>query len=266
MNGTNPNKRARTPTLRVYTEAMQARGAFDGGRITETKPIGFPGEGSQVDRIGPLFYWAWATSHEPAVIGMHPHQGFEIISYVLSGEIGHRDTAGNATLVGAGGLQVMQTGSGVSHEESTGTNTEFLQIWFEPDLAEAVTRPPTYSQMVEGDFPATSAHGIKTKIVVGGSSPVQLETDVVVRDLTIQVGHLHSEVVGAGRSLAALVLEGNGKVVTESGEESEIQKREFAVISATSDTVAKLSPSDTQLRLLVVEVPTQVSYPLLTTR
>ena len=121
--------------LRVYPPSEQASGSFDGGRITEIKPIGFRGEGSALTRIGPLFYWAWAESDGPATIALHPHRGFEIVSYVLNGEIGHRDTGGHEGRIRAGGVQVMQTGSGVSHEECTFEgHTEFFQIWFEPNL------------------------------------------------------------------------------------------------------------------------------------
>ena len=73
--------------ITVYPPARQGRGAFDGGRITEFKPIGFPGDGAEVKRVGPLFYWAWASAHTPSKIGLHPHKAFEIMSYVLEGEI-----------------------------------------------------------------------------------------------------------------------------------------------------------------------------------
>ena len=48
--------------ISIYPVDKQGRGEFDGGRITEIKPIGFPGDGSQAKRIGPLLYWAWASS------------------------------------------------------------------------------------------------------------------------------------------------------------------------------------------------------------
>lgn len=53
---------------------QQANGYFDGGKITEQKPIGFSGEGSTINRLGPLFYWAWGKTTEPAEIGLHPHK------------------------------------------------------------------------------------------------------------------------------------------------------------------------------------------------
>ena len=121
--------------ITVYPPEVQGTGAFDGGRTTEIKPLGFPGEGPEVAQTGPLFYWAWATAMGYGKIGLHPHQAFEIMSYALQGEIGHYDTMGNRSRVKAGGAQVMQTGSGVSHEEETvSDHNEFFQIWFEPDL------------------------------------------------------------------------------------------------------------------------------------
>ena len=134
--------------IKIYPPEVQGAGEFDGGRITETKPLAFPREGPSVPNTGPLFYWAWVTAKGYGKIGLHPHQGFEIMSYALKGEIGHYDTLGNRSKVKAGGAQVMQTGSGVSHEEETvGDHTEFFQIWFDPNLKEAVRKPATYREI-----------------------------------------------------------------------------------------------------------------------
>ena len=103
--------------IKIYSPEQQGSGAFDGGKITEIKPIDFPGGTSQAKRIGPLFYWAWASANGDGVIGMHPHKGFEIMSYVLRGELGHTDSMSGSRRVGTGGVQVMQTGSGIFHQE-----------------------------------------------------------------------------------------------------------------------------------------------------
>lgn len=66
----------------------------------------------------------------------HPHQDFEIFSYVLKGALEHKDTLGNGSIVTEGGVQFMSTGSGVSHSEFNPSNTEdvrFLQIWLIPN-------------------------------------------------------------------------------------------------------------------------------------
>ena len=115
-------------TKRFHVD-QQGVGEFDGGKIREQKPIGFPGEGSEVKRIGSLFYWAWAKAEDAGYIPLHPHQGFEIITYVINGKAEHGDSLGTRSVVGAGGIQVMQTGSAVSHEEGfVGPNMQGFQI------------------------------------------------------------------------------------------------------------------------------------------
>lgn len=69
----------------VYPPEDQSKGSLDGGRITEQKPIGFSGEGSAVTRVGPLFYWSWFRSPVEGYIAPHPHQGFEIVTYMIQG-------------------------------------------------------------------------------------------------------------------------------------------------------------------------------------
>jgi len=108
---------SKSAKITIYPPDRQGTGAFDSGKITEIKLIDFPGGTSAAKRIRPLFYWAWASAKGDGVIGLHPHQGFEIMSYVIAGEIGHSDTLGTESRVGVGSAQVMQTGSGVYHQE-----------------------------------------------------------------------------------------------------------------------------------------------------
>ena len=247
--------------LCVYGTDRQGTGAFDGGKITETKPIGFPGEGSDVSRIGPLFYWAWASSNGPATIALHPHQGFEIISYVMQGEIGHRDTLGNTRSVKSGGLQVMQTGSGVSHEEvMLGERNDFFQIWFEPELREAVQRPATYADFEVDALPVTQHPGARVTNVLGPAAPFQLVADVDVTNVELAPSARFDLSLRSGRSLAAVTIEGH--VQWHAGSQSvTATARDFVVVEATEDETVTLR-TENRARVLVVDVPTRVDYPL----
>ena len=251
--------------MKRYTPDQQGTGAFDGGRITEVKPIGFPGEASGSGRLGPLFYWAWATAHGYGKIGLHPHRGFEIMSYVLEGEIGHRDTLGTVSRVKAGGAQVMQTGSGVSHEEETlGNFTNFFQIWFEPDLQEAVKRPPTYGEFHHKDFPVLSKDGVTIKSIIGEGGPVALVAPVQMQEITVIPGKQFVRSLKKGKSLATLTIGGGGTwTASKTDQQLSVNHGDFAVIQTNVDTsLALKTEGQDHLRAVIVEIPFEVPYAL----
>ena len=250
----------------VYTPAMQGIGEFDGGKIIEQKPIGFPGEGAVIKRVGPLFYWAWATSSAEAMIGLHPHQGFEIITYVVSGSAFHGDTLGTKSTVGAGGVQVMQTGSGVSHQEKISEHAEFFQIWFEPELTEAIRRQPTYHQHEHKEFPQeTNAAGYQVKTIIGSNAPVQLIANIRMWDVEVSSGAQYKQQVNAGYTLTALAIRGHGTWADseESKPPVHFHHKDFIVAAANAETEVEIINTDEGiLRLILIEVPTTTSYPL----
>jgi len=83
--------------------------------------------------------------------GRHGHQDMEIITYVISGELSHKDSLGNVELLREGEVQRMTAGSGIEHSEfnaSDSTPVHLLQIWIEPDQLEL---PPSYDDQLFTD-------------------------------------------------------------------------------------------------------------------
>jgi redox-sensitive bicupin YhaK (pirin superfamily) len=105
--------------------------------------------------------------------GTHGHRDMEIVSYVLEGELAHKDSMGNGSTIVPGDVQRMSAGTGVMHSEfnhAPGATTHFLQIWIEPS-ARGIA--PSYEQK---HFDAASKRG-KLRLV---ASPDGDEGSVVI--------------------------------------------------------------------------------------
>jgi quercetin 2,3-dioxygenase len=81
-----------------------------------------------------------------AGFGTHAHRDMEIISYVLAGELAHKDSLGNGSTIRPGDVQRMSAGTGVRHSEfnpSQSAAVHFLQIWIQPN---ALNIQPSYEE------------------------------------------------------------------------------------------------------------------------
>jgi redox-sensitive bicupin YhaK (pirin superfamily) len=92
-----------------------------------------------------------------AGFGAHGHRDMEILSYVLEGEIEHRDSMGNIKHIPAGDFQIMSAGTGVMHSEYNASDSDplhFLQIWLMPNTLGV---KPRYDQRAFARSPGGTA-------------------------------------------------------------------------------------------------------------
>lgn len=119
--------------------------------------------------------------------GTHPHDNMEIVTYVLEGELEHKDSMGNGSIIRSGDVQRMSAGTGVTHSEFNPSKTnpvKLFQIWFTPKELDI---EPSYEQKNFSD--KTQGEGFHLIV-----SPDGQEGSVSVnQDVNIYVGHLNHE-------------------------------------------------------------------------
>ena len=167
--------------IKIFEKNNQANGNFNGGEILEKKPIGFPQDGGMLRPYSNLFYWAhaWAPRND-SIIGLHPHRGFEICSFVLKGEIEHYDTLLDKWItLKEGDVQVIKAGKGISHSEKLKKGSEIFQIWFDPNLHESLYEEANYSDYKSEIFSVKKEDGKQTKIISHINNQIDLRSDSI---------------------------------------------------------------------------------------
>src|SRR5688572_6450750 len=108
----------------------------------------------------------------------HPHRDMEIITYVVSGAVAHRDSTGGRGVIQAGQLQHMSAGTGVQHSEFNASSTEpahLLQVWL---LPESKGLTPSYSESSPDNATTTDEPLRLVARRDGGAGVLQVKQDV----------------------------------------------------------------------------------------
>jgi redox-sensitive bicupin YhaK (pirin superfamily) len=110
--------------------------------------------------------------------GMHPHRDMEIITYVISGALQHRDSMGHSAVMRAGDVQRISAGTGILHSEVNASETEpvhLLQIWLHPDHKNA---KPAYAEKSFAQAEPGRLHLVASKTGRDGSLSINQDTDL----------------------------------------------------------------------------------------
>jgi len=133
-----------------------------------------------LDHLDPFFLFDHFGSENAddyvAGFPMHPHRGIETITYMLDGSVAHRDSLGNAGVIGAGDVQWMTAGSGILHEEMPKVGPRRLdgfQVWVNLPAKLKMTRP-RYQDLPAGEIPeVTRPDGARIRVVAGAVDGVE---------------------------------------------------------------------------------------------
>jgi redox-sensitive bicupin YhaK (pirin superfamily) len=241
-------------SISFFPVDQQARGQFNEGAILEHKPIGFPQDGGELRPYSNLFYWAHAwTPGEKSLIGEHPHQGFEIMTFVLKGAIEHYDSKNQDwRKLEAGDAQIIRAGSGISHAELLHEASEMFQIWFDPDLRQTLGQPASYDDYKADSFPVRDDQGMMVKTYRGEGAPVKMTTPgLVIEEIRFAAGN-HNLAIGSDRIFSAFVLDGSIDV-----DGTAVDQKEFVLVrDQESASVITSAPS----RIFVIESPATLDY------
>ncbi|MBA5637565.1 pirin family protein [Duganella sp. LX20W] len=167
----------------------------------------------------------------------HPHRGFETVSYMLTGRMRHKDSAGHEGLLTSGGVQWMTAGRGVIHSEMPEQEEgvmEGFQLWLNLPARDKM-RQPWYRDFEAEDIPRyTTPEGVTVRVIAGRSHGVD---GAVQRDVTEPL-YLDLE-IPAGASFSQLLPEGhNAFLYTYRGTvtvgDKAVQSKAMAILANTA--------------------------------
>jgi redox-sensitive bicupin YhaK (pirin superfamily) len=175
---------------------LDAVSTLEGGGFLVRRP--FPT--ARLDHIGPFLLLdemgpADNAPGEAKGAPDHPHRGFETVTYVLDGEIEHKDSQGNRGLITPGDVQWMTAGAGIVHSEmpsqkimSRGGRAHGFQLWVNLPI-KAKWHRPRYQDLLAADMPIVDLEGGSAVVIAGHTHGVD-----GVADTFLPVNYLHLKV------------------------------------------------------------------------
>ena len=158
----------------------------------------------QLNNIGAFLFLnhhgpqAYAPGNRGLPFGPHPHRGFETVTFILEGDLAHRDSGGHESIIHAGGVQWMTAGSGLVHEEVSpeafkraGGPMEILQLWVNLPSQLKMTAP-RYTGVQKNQIPTIEAEGVILNLISGDwrgmEGPITSLTGVFMTTLDMKTG------------------------------------------------------------------------------
>ncbi len=208
-------------------------------------------------RLDPfLMLDAFGTDNPDDYIGGfpdHPHRGFETVTYMIAGQMRHRDSAGHEGLLRNGGVQWMTAGRGVIHSElpeQEAGRMEGFQLWLNLPAADKMTAP-WYRDIQSADIPElTTPDGVLARVIAGQSHGVsgavtREATQPLYLDLHWQQGARFEQPLPAGHNAFVYVYRGALRV-----QDQEVTVQRMAILRNEGDGVVLQAEAGTRALLI----------------
>ena len=205
---------------RAVERVVTPQPVIEGAGVRLKRSIATP----TLDYVDPFLLFDHFGSHEPgdylAGFPWHPHRGIETVTYMLAGEVDHRDSIGNAGAIGAGDIQWMTAGGGIMHEEMPKApadgHMEGFQLWVNLP-AELKMSHPRYQDLSAAQVPEVRRDdGTVIRVVAGEVDGVrgavtEIYAEPEYLDVTLPAGAHFTQPVPKGQSALAYAFEGEGR-------------------------------------------------------
>jgi len=191
---------------------------------------------------------------------MHPHRGIETVTYMLEGSVHHRDSLGNAGLIGPGDVQWMTSGSGIMHEEmprrSPEGNVFGFQLWVNLPASLKMSQP-RYQEVNAETIPTVAREGAEIRIVAGEidgfRGPVtEIAANPIYLDVQLEPGASFHHPIPLGHTTVAYVFEGNGYFGLDQHNQGEQVAAVNLIIFSDGDTLKVQASPDTPVRFMLM--------------
>jgi len=238
------------PSLRTLEGGgVQIGRAFPNEQLDDVDPF------LLLDHMGPIDYRPGDNTGFPD----HPHRGFETVTYLLSGQMEHRDSFGHRGFLEPGDVQWMTAGSGLVHSEMPGRDLvrnggklEGFQIWINLPRRDKMT-PPHYQELKAAQIPHAEKDGAKIKVIAGEAlgvrGAIESRTPMLYLHVSLEPGAAHIQEIPAGFNALAYVV--NGQTSFE-GLDSPQGPGRVVLFANDGDRVAVSNSSDRPLDLLLL--------------
>ncbi|HKI54244.1 MAG TPA: pirin family protein [Anaerolineales bacterium] len=216
--------------LRTISQTIEPQTAIEGAGVRLLRSFG-PKTSNLYDPFLLFDHFAFNDPLEGPIRGFptHPHRGIETVTYMIDGTTAHRDSLGNAGVIGHGDVQWMSAGRGILHEEMprrgpSGLVTGF-QLWINLPSHLKMSEP-RYQEVTASTIPTYEKDGVKIRVVAGKvediTGPVRdIAASPLYMDVELAPGIEWQYPIPEGHTLIAYVFEGEGVF---SGETIEARK------------------------------------------